>query len=81
MEASIVQRAPADGSHASHVFDPAVESLGADLVVDGGVVGHGVRKDDEQRRPAAGTARRSTRARSSPSSAVENLSSFTIMGT
>ncbi len=53
MEASIVQRAPADGSHASHVFDPAVESLGADLVVDGGVVGHGVRKDDEQRRPAA----------------------------
>ncbi len=41
------------GSHASHVFDPAMESLGADLVVNGGVVGRGVRKDDEQRRPAA----------------------------
>ncbi len=42
MEASIVQRAPADGSHASHVFDPAVESLGTDLVVDGRVVGRGI---------------------------------------
>lgn len=40
------------GSHALHVFDPAVESLGADLVVDDGVVGRGVGQNDEQRRSA-----------------------------